>query len=133
MADGSSGRVERVAELIKRELADIFQRKIKDPRLQESVVSQARLSSDLRVAWISLSHYDADEETIRAALEKAKGFIRRELSARLSLRHSPELRFEMDRGPQQLMEMTQRLRKLRIEDGREDSQDESDEESRLNP
>ncbi|MBM3215592.1 30S ribosome-binding factor RbfA [Candidatus Poribacteria bacterium] len=121
---GSSMRVERIAELLKRELADIFLRRVKDPRLQECVVSNVRVSSDLRVAWVGLSIYDADEPSIRKALAKASGYIRREAASRLDLRHSPELRFEVDRGPKLLMDMTERLRSLNIPPDGSDPEDE---------
>lgn len=109
-------RTERIAELLKRELADIFQRRVKDPRLKACVVSNVRLSNDLRIAWVGLNTYGLDETEVRKALEKAGGFLRREASSRLELRHSPELRFEIDHGPEILMEMTHKIRSLRLEE-----------------
>lgn len=120
----ASARTERIAALLKRELADIFLRKVKDPRLQACVISRVRLSSDLRVAWVGLSAYGADETGIRKALEKAVGFIRREASSRLDLRHSPELRFEMDRGAEILVEMTRKIRDLGVASETDDSDEE---------
>jgi ribosome-binding factor A len=105
-------RVARVEELVRRELADIFLRSVKDPRLQQCVVSRVAMSRDLRVARVWLSAYGQDEEEIHSALSKASGYLRREVARRLDLRNSPELRFEMDRGPRQLMEMSELLRGL---------------------
>jgi len=123
-APATTARAERIAALLKRELADIFLRKVKDPRLRACVVSDVRLSNDLRVAWVKLSAYGADEVALRRALEKANGFIRREASSRLDLRHSPELRFEMDHGAEILMEMTQKIRALRVNSENDDHSDE---------
>jgi ribosome-binding factor A len=120
-APAATARTERIAALLQRELADIFLRKVKDPRLKACVISQVRLSNDLRVAWVGLSAYGADEASIRKALQKAAGFIRREVSSRLELRHSPELRFEIDHGAEILMDMTRKIRALR-----DDSTDEND-------
>ena len=125
-APAATARTERIAALLKRELADIFLQKVKDPRLQACVISQVRLSNDLRVAWVGLSAYGADEVGIRKALEKAVGFIRREASSRLELRHSPELRFEIDHGAEILMEMTHKIRSLHADST--DDTDDTDEE-----
>ena len=103
-------RTDRVAEQMRRELSDIFKREVNDPRLNECVVSRVRMSSDLRVAQVSLSIFNLDETEVRKALKSATGFIRKEVSGRMSLRNSPELRFEFDKSAKTLIEMTQLLR-----------------------
>ena len=110
---GSYTRVERVEELLRRELSEILQRRVKDPRLQNCVVTRVQMSNDLRVAQVWLSVYPPEEiPEAEAALEKAAGFLRREVSKRLDLRRAPELRFEFDEGPKTLLEMDLLLRSL---------------------
>jgi len=107
------GRVERVAEQVRRELGDILIRKTKDPRLHACVVSRVRMSKDLRVAWVSLSVFPEERrQDAEKALEAATGYLRRELSARVDLRRSPELRFEFDDAARQLIEMDKLTRSL---------------------
>jgi len=106
-------RIERVAELVRRELGDILTRKTKDPRLLECKVTRVRMAKDLRVAWVYLSVYPEDgRPEVLKGLEAATGFLRRELSSRLDLRRSPELRFQFDDGPRRLVEMDDLLDSL---------------------
>lgn len=89
-------RIDRINEDIKRELCDIF-RELKDPRIAGKMISivHIEVSGDLSFAKISISTvegYDASKEAVKG-LVSAQGFIRRELSGRLSLRKVPELKF----------------------------------------
>jgi ribosome-binding factor A len=81
-----------------REIADLLHRRVKDPRLESVTVSGVDVTPDLRHAHVYYSYIDKSlaQETVGAALEKAKGFIRRELGARIELRYLPELHFHYD-------------------------------------
>lgn len=91
-------RTRRVADLIAREIASLIQRNLKDPRVTLVTVTGAEVSPDLRSAKVFYSVFgDAGKrEATAQALEKAKGFLRRELGARLDLKATPELRFVYD-------------------------------------
>ncbi len=94
-----SRRTERLNHLIRHEITDLLQREAKDPRLAVLVtVTRVSVSSDLRYARIFISVMGTEEEksAAMAALQAGTGFLRRELSHRLSLRHSPELSFWYD-------------------------------------
>ena len=107
------GRIDRVAEQVRRELGDILMRSAKDPRLRDCVVARVRMSKDLRVAWVHLSVYPEDlRGDVEEALGAATGYLRRELAARVDLRRSPELRFQFDEGPKRLIEMDALVRGL---------------------
>ena len=111
MDDLSYGRTDRAAERVKRELSDVLQRKVKDPRLRDCLVSRVRMSPDMQVAWVSLSVWPEEiRPDVEQALSRASGFLRREVGRRLSLRHSPELRFEFDDGTSNLLDMDQLLK-----------------------
>jgi ribosome-binding factor A len=95
----SKRRQERIADLIQRELSDIVQRRIKDPRLEGLTITGTRVSPDYMYADIHFYRLGSDEEGIQEAregLESALGFIRRELGARIRTRFTPELRFHLD-------------------------------------
>lgn len=94
------GRALRVAEAIKEEVSEILMNELKDPRIGFTSVTAVEVSDDLRHARIFFSIFapPADQEKAMEALEKAKGFIRSELSKRLRLRVAPELTFQMDRS-----------------------------------
>ena len=93
-----SRRTERVADLVCRETASIIQRDLKDPRIGILTVTGAEVSPDLHLATVFYSVLgDADKrKEASAALSRAKGFIRRELGARLKLKNTPEIRFVYD-------------------------------------
>ncbi len=94
-----SRRIERLNHLIRHEITELLQREAKDPRLGVLVtVTQVSVSSDLRHARVFISVMGTDQEKTEAmaALQAASGFLRRELSHRLSLRRSPELNFCYD-------------------------------------
>jgi ribosome-binding factor A len=89
--------VDRVADQIRMEVADILMRKAKDPRLDTVTVTDVEMTSDLRIAKVYVTMREAQaEEGILASLERAAGFIRVELGRRLKLRYTPELSFHHD-------------------------------------
>jgi ribosome-binding factor A len=92
-------RQKRVADLIQRELSDILRRRVKDPRLVGVTITGTRVSPDYQYADIHFYRLGGDPQGIQEAtegLESASGFIRRELGSRLTIRHTPALRFHLD-------------------------------------
>ncbi|MBW1974160.1 MAG: 30S ribosome-binding factor RbfA [Deltaproteobacteria bacterium] len=91
-------RSERLSDLIQREVADILQKRVKDPRLQGLTITAVKVSGDLRHATIFYRDTFRKEEpsVLGDALGKATGFIRRELAGRLYLRYTPKLSFSYD-------------------------------------
>ena len=93
-----SHKIDRASEDIKRELTDIF-RTLKDPRIKGFLsIVRVEVASDLSVAKIYISAMegmDSAKEAVKG-LTAASGYIRRELSMRLTLRHTPSLKFIPD-------------------------------------
>lgn len=91
-------RVGRVSEQIKKELSQIIQMELKDPRIGFITVTGVETTSDLSQARIYLSVLGSDEqkEATLKALASATGFLRSELGKRMKLRHTPELLFKFD-------------------------------------
>jgi ribosome-binding factor A len=88
-----------VADLIQRELSDIIQRRVKDPRLEGLTITGAKVSPDFQYADVHFYRLGGDPASLQEALdglESAHGFIRRELGGRLRIRQTPELRFHLD-------------------------------------
>ena len=92
-------RMGRTTEDIKRELTAIF-RELKDPRVTEVFLSIVRVevTNDLSYAKIYVGSLEGLEQAKKAVkgLTNASGYIRRELSSKLKLRKTPELRFIAD-------------------------------------
>ncbi|WP_203362347.1 30S ribosome-binding factor RbfA [Bacillus sp. REN10] len=91
-------RSNRVGEQMKKELTDILNRKVKDPRIGFITVTDVEVTGDLQQAKVYITVLGDEhkrEETLKA-LAKAKGFIRSEVGQRIRLRKTPELLFEFD-------------------------------------
>lgn len=92
-------RPEKVAHLMRREIAEILQMRLRDPRMTAMVsVTDVEVTSDLSFAKVFVSVLGGDgssAETVKT-LQHAAGFVRHELGDRLGLREVPELRFVLD-------------------------------------
>jgi len=96
MADFS--RTRRVGEQMQRELAQLIQQEVRDPRVGWVTVSAVQVSRDLSHAKVYVTTL-GEGETIKealAGLHSAEGFLRHELGRRMKLRLIPELRFVYD-------------------------------------
>ena len=114
----------RINEDIQRELSALL-RDIKDPRINQGMISitSVNTTSDLSQAKIHLSVYDLKNKTdFLKGLKSASGYLRYELGRALSLRHTPQLQFELDKSIEQGAKITSILNDLDIstDDGSED-------------
>jgi ribosome-binding factor A len=94
-------RTQRVAETIRKELAELVQFEISDPRAAGVVVTEVAPSPDLKTALVRVAVSGSQQQQRDAldALDHARHFLRRQLSQRITTWRSPELRFEIDKGP----------------------------------
>ncbi len=95
----SENRVRRVAGQIKKDLGQIINSEIKDPRLASvTSITDVELSRDLRYASVYVSIYGSEEEKEESfqTLLRASGFIRTQIGRRIRLRYTPELKFYLD-------------------------------------
>jgi ribosome-binding factor A len=88
----------KVADLVQKEVSELLLRSIKDPRIGFVTVTRVKVSDDCRSARIYFSVVGSEEERNRsmAGLNSAKGFLRKELGRRVSLRYTPDLIFQFD-------------------------------------
>ncbi len=98
--DDGNSRVRRVGEQIQRELAQLIQKEVKDPRVKWVTISAVKVTKDFSHATIYFTVIGNYEETVDAeiieGLSRATGFLRRELGRRIKLRITPELHFKYD-------------------------------------
>lgn len=111
-------RVSRVGEQIKKELSQIIQQEIKDPRIGFVTVTAVEMSGDLQQAkvFISVLGSQAEKDESIHALEKAKGFLRSEVGRRIQLRHVPEIHFSIDQSLDHSEQITRLLHDVRDQD-----------------
>lgn len=118
-------RINRMRQLLLRELSDILSR-MKDPRIQLVTVVATEVSKDLRYAKMFVSVIGSADEQKEAmiALEKAIGFIRREVGKRIQLRYVPEIRVIYDNTMEKAAHITALIDSLGIDtDGEEGAGD----------
>ena len=110
-----SKRTERVADLIRRELADILMNRMRDPRLGFVSITGAEVTGDLSHATVYLSSLDGAEGRVQVVkvLSGAVPFLRRELAPRLGLREVPTLRFVYDESIERGARIEDLLRKIK--------------------
>jgi ribosome-binding factor A len=95
---GQGSRPDRVADQIRAEVTTMIARELHDPGVGFVTITRVQVSPDLqhaRVFYTSLGDQDAKKNTARA-LDRAAGFMRRQIGQRLRLRRAPELHFAFD-------------------------------------
>ncbi|MBC8493592.1 MAG: 30S ribosome-binding factor RbfA [Candidatus Thioglobus sp.] len=98
-AQQDSFRIERINELVRRELTTLLKNETKDPRLSGVVVTDVLTSRDLSAAKVYYTVATEDKAEVDILLKKAAGFFRTRLSKTIDLRHTPALRFIFDPAP----------------------------------
>jgi ribosome-binding factor A len=99
-------RSHRVAEQMRRELADLLQFEVKDPRIGMVTITEVEVTGDMAHAKIFYSAAKASD-VIQKGLEKSSGFLRTQLAKRMLLRTVPQLHFVYDASIDNGMRMAQ--------------------------
>lgn len=114
----SNPRVRRIADRIQVIVAEMLERRIKDPRLGFVTVTDVRVSGDTQQATIFYTVFgekDAMAGTA-AALESAKGLIRSEVGKQLGMRHVPTIDFVHDAIPENARHLDEVLARAKESD-----------------
>lgn len=116
----TSPRVVKLADQIKVIVAEMLQRRIKDPRLGFVTVTDVRLTGDSQDATVFYTVLGSDEEQANsaAALRSATGLIRAQVGKQLGLRFTPTLTFLADAVPENARQIDDLLAKARSTDAR---------------
>ncbi|NQN66016.1 30S ribosome-binding factor RbfA [Streptococcus suis] len=112
-------RTDRVGMEIKREVNDILQKKVRDPRVQGVTITDVQMVGDLSMAkvyYTIMSNLASDNQKAQTGLEKATGTIKRELGRKLTLYKIPDLVFEKDQSIEYGNKIDQMLRALEQKD-----------------
>lgn len=99
MADPARAR--RVADRIHKTVAQVLERRIKDPRLGFVTITDVRVTGDLQQATVFYTVYGTEGERRRSAsaLKSATGLIRSEVGKALGIRLTPTISFQLDSLP----------------------------------
>ncbi len=102
-------RSDRVGDEMRTILSTIIREELKDPRIPAMVsIVGVRVTRDLSHAYAHVSILGGDDvqADCKKALERATGFIRREISRRMRLRMTPDLHFVFDNSIERGIEIT---------------------------
>ena len=96
-----SQRTEKVERLAKQVLGEAIQ-ELKDPRVGFATVTRVRVSADLRHAlvWVSVFGSEDERSDTIAGLRSAAPHLRSVLGKQVRTKYTPELKIELDRGPE---------------------------------
>jgi len=92
-------RTERVADVLRDEIAQIVGYELEDPRLTMVTVTDVRLSPDKRAArvYVTVAGDEEEHKAALAALKHAAPYVRKQLGFALNLPRTPEIHFVRDR------------------------------------
>ena len=114
-------RADRVSGLIQEVLSNLLKKDIHDPRLHMATITNVKMSRDLKLARIYFSIYGDSNKREAAAkgFESARGFIKRSLARKLSLRYMPDLIFFYDDSFDYGSHIDELLKRITTENGRD--------------
>ena len=100
-------RTDKIARTYQKEISNLINLELKDPSLGFVTITKVEVKNDLSqvTVFVSILGADKDKKDSIAALTRAKGFIRKEMAARVNMKFSPELVFELDISGEKLEEV----------------------------
>lgn len=108
-------RIDRVKEQIMRDLAELVRTDLKDPRIGLVTINDVEVTRDYSHATVYYTVLNGNKETTQEVLEHAKGFLRSELSKRLTVFKTPELHFKYDESLERGMNLTHLIEQVAAE------------------
>ena len=121
----SFSRRDRVSEQIRRELAELIRGELKDPRVGMISLTDVAVTADYAHAKVYFSTLagSAKVDEVMTGLEKASGFLRRELGKRISIHTTPQLHFVFDQSLERGADLSALIQKaVAISDSGESSE-----------
>lgn len=100
-------RIKRIASEINKVVSNCLYNNLKDPNIDSiyTGITDVKVTNDLSFAtiYISVIGDDLKKENTLKGFEKAKGYLKREISTQVKLRHTPELIFKLDESTERGM------------------------------
>ena len=113
-------RARKLAVRIREVVSMTIETQVKDPRLGMVTITDAKVTPDLREATLYYTVYgdDAQLASSTAALESAKGVLRKTVGQQTGVRYTPSLTFVADVVPKTAGRIDDLLAQARAEDAR---------------
>jgi len=122
-------RRDRIAEQIRRELAELIRTEVRDPRIGMVSLTEVQVSPDYAHAKVFFSTLAGSDQLadVQSGLQHASGFLRSELGKRISIHMTPELHFVFDESLERGAQLSQLIREaVAISDHAHPSEPEAD-------
>jgi len=109
----SFARKDRVCEQIRRELAELMRTELRDPRVGMISITEVEVTADYAHAKVFFSTLTGSDHLpeVMTGLQKASGFLRRELGKRISIHMTPQLHFVFDQSLERGAELASLIQK----------------------
>ncbi len=133
-------RMERINQQMKREISNIIQQELQDPRLEFVSITEASVSPDFKNARVGFSVLGPEENVgeVELVLRHAAGFVRKLIGERINLRNTPRILFVYDPSIQYSIKVEETLEDIKesapfdyldsLEEEDENEEDENDED-----
>ena len=122
---GKSIKQKRLEGTIRKNISDIIQFGLKDPNVGFVTITDVHVSNDHSFAkvFVTFLGKDARAQAGLKALNRAKGFIRSELSQRLDIRRTPDLIFVLDETEMKARHIDEIIHNLHVDEETESSEE----------
>ncbi len=112
-------RTDRVASLLRETLSEVLLTEVRDPRVQDVVVTRVQVTADLSLCRVYVRTLQQGDACARAmeGLRACAGFLRHEVGARVRLLRTPRLEFFHDDLPDKVAAVEALIEKVRVEGG----------------
>ena len=115
--DSDNQRIHRIASVVKKEIAQIIQNDINDPRIKDVIITEVDMSKDLKHAKIFFIIFNyknkktEEAKLIIKAINSSKLFFKKKLSKNSNLRSVPNLKFIFDDTESKAFELEELINK----------------------
>ncbi len=118
-------RPEKLAEVLREEIAEVVGFELEDPRVQGVTVTDVKVSDDLRDAkvYVLIAEDEANTKKALATLQRAAVYVRQQVTLNLGLRHAPHLYFVRDTAEENAAKVGRILDELTAKGEFEDSKE----------
>lgn len=111
----STMRLEKVTQLIKKEISEIIHNELKDPRIGFVTITRVEITPDLHQAKVYFSILGSNEDIRKTSegLKSARSYIRKLIGKRFKLRYIPEVSFCLDKSTEYSIHISNAIEKLK--------------------
>lgn len=108
-------RTDRISKLLRQALSETLLRSVRDPRIQNAVVTDVKVTADMSIARVYVRTLDEarEQEDLLRGFRACAGFLRGELGRNVHLLRVPRLEFFYDEVPDQAAAVEALLDQLR--------------------